>query len=197
MIGYVKRVTELSIRQFTDEISDQHYPMTGAVVAASAAQAAALGEACMQISLDNQVDKLNWQDVTARIEQVAQIKHTLVEWVDQDAVATGEYLALQAAGDDLSGIQKILCDGPAEVGQLAIQVAQMLQDFRPLVFEQVQDDLEIAISLLTGAARTAMLVLDSNLRLWPDQPSLREYELFRTELEVQFGDLSPVSRIRS
>ena len=53
---------EKTVTQFIAEISDQHNPMTGAVIALVAAQAAALGEACMQISLDNQVDKLNWQE---------------------------------------------------------------------------------------------------------------------------------------
>ncbi len=67
-------ITGQTVRQFIAKVSDQHHAMTGAVIAVSAAQAAALGEACMQISLDNQVDKLNWRDVTARIEQMLSLK---------------------------------------------------------------------------------------------------------------------------
>ncbi len=51
--------TEETVRQFIEKVSDQQHSMVGAVIAASAAQVAALGEACMQISLDNQVDKLD------------------------------------------------------------------------------------------------------------------------------------------
>ena len=72
----------------------------------------------------------------------------------------------------------------------------MLQDFRPLVIEQVQDDLEMAVSLLAGTAQAAMLLLDSNLRMWPDPALLAEFEPIRLELEKQIDQLSPVQRIR-
>lgn len=188
--------TENSFQQFISQISDQHHAMTGAVIAASAAEAVALGEACMQISLDNQVDKLNWHDVTARIEQMAHIKNTLVEWCNLEASAAAAYIELRGTGDEISS-QRTLFDGAAEIGNLAVQAATILQDFRPLVFEQVQDDLEISVNLLAGIARAAMLLLDSNLRLWPDEALLREYEPIRAALETQLIQLTPVSRIRN
>lgn len=191
----VLRLTEKSIRQFIEQVSDQQYAMAGAVMAVSAAQATALGEACMQISLDHQVDKLDWQNVTSRIEHMVHIKDTLVEWGDQDANALAEYVALREAGEELSG-QRTLCESPAEISRLCIEAAIVLQDFRPLVVEQVQDDLEMAISLLAGAAHAAMLLLDSNLRLWPDPILLKEFEPIRVELEEQISRLSPVQRIR-
>jgi formiminotetrahydrofolate cyclodeaminase len=189
------QLTEKPIRQFIGEVSDQRHAMAGAVIAAGAAQATALGEACMQISLDHQVDKLDWQDVTSRIEQMVHIKNTLIEWCDQDASAIAEYVALRDIGEGLSG-QRILCDSPAEISRLCIEAATVLQNFRPLVIEQVQDDLEIAISLLAGTAQAAMLLLDSNLRIWPDVALLAEYEPIRLELEKQISQLSPVRRIR-
>jgi hypothetical protein len=188
--------TENSFQQFISQISDQHHAMTGAVIAASAAEAAALGEACLQISLDNQVDKLNWHDVAARIEQMAHIKNTLVEWCNLETSAAAAYIALRGTGDEISS-QRSLLDGAAEIGNLAVQAATILQDFRPLVFEQVQDDLEISVHLLAGIARAGMLLLDSNLRLWPDEALLREYEPIRAALETQLFQLTPVSRIRN
>ena len=190
-----EKVTEKTVRQFVATVSDQHHAMAGAVIAASAAQAAALGEACMQISLDEQVDKLDWSDVTARIAQMAHIKTTLLEWCDRDATAIAEYVALLDAGDELEG-QQLLCDAPAEVSRLSIEAATLLQDFRPLVIEKVQDDLEMSIGLLAGTAHAAMLLLDSNLRIWPTSELLAGYEPARAKLEAQIDQLLPVSRIR-
>ena len=149
----------------------------------------------MQISLEHQIDKLNWHDVTSRIEQMVHIKNTLVEWCDQDANAIAEFVALREAGVELSS-QRILCDSPAEISRHSIEAALGLQEFRPLVIEQVQDDLEIAISLLDGTAQAAMLLLDSNLRIWPNPALSTEYEPIRVELEKQIGQLSPLPRIR-
>ena len=191
------RITEKTIRQFMAEVGDAHHAMAGAVIAASAAQAAALGEACLQISLDNQVDKLDWTSVSARIEQMAHIKETLVEWCDEDAVAISGHVALRETENQSSG-EQLLCESPAEISRLAIEAARLLQEFRPLVFGQVQDDLEMAISLLTGSGRAAILLLDSNLRIWSDNSALLvEYEPILAELLKQVDRLTPKSRIRT
>jgi formiminotetrahydrofolate cyclodeaminase len=188
--------TERTIRQFISEVSDQHHVMTGAVIAISATQATALGEACMQISLDNQVDKLNWQDVTTRIKQMARIRDNLLGWCEQDAQAITERIALRETGVQLSS-QRFWCEGSAEISRLSIEAAILLQDFRPLVFENVQDDLEITINLLVATARASMLLLDSNLRIWPNPALLEEYEAVRAELEDQVDQLTPVARLRN
>ncbi|NJN97110.1 MAG: cyclodeaminase/cyclohydrolase family protein [Anaerolineales bacterium] len=189
------QLTEKSVRQFIEEVSDQHHAMAGAVIAVSAAHATALGEACMQISLDHQVDKLDWQVVTSRIEQMVHLKNTFIAWCDQDAAAIAEYVALRQAGQTLQG-QRLLCESPAEMSRLAIEAVRVLQNFRPLVIEQVQDDLEMALSLLAGVARAALLLLDSNLRVWPDPALLAEFEPILTALEQQIDQLTPVQRIR-
>ncbi len=189
------KLTEKSVRQFVDTISDQHHAMAGAVIAAAGAQAVALGEACMQISLDNQVDKLDWHDVTARIEQMVHLKQSLLEWCDQDGSAITQFVARREAGESLTG-ERLLCESPAEIGRLCLEAANTLEEFRPLVFERVQDDLEMTINLLAGAARSAMLLLDSNLRIWPYPSLLKEFEPLRAELEHQIKQLTPVDRIR-
>ena len=187
------QVTGKTIRQFIDEVSDQFYPMTGVVIAAMAAQAAALAETCMQISLDNQIDKLDWPDVTGRIEHMAHIKTTLLEWCNQHAEQMADFMSRT---DYQAEPRHILCDHSAEIGQLSIKAATMLEAFRPLVFEQVSDDLETTINLLMMTARAAMLLLDSNLRRWPDEALLAEYEPIRAELETQINQLTPLQRIR-
>jgi formiminotetrahydrofolate cyclodeaminase len=188
--------TEKTVRQFISDVSDAHHAMAGAVIALSAAQAAALGEACLQISLDNQVDRLDWTSVSASIEQMAHLKNTLTAWCDQDAATLVEYVTLSELGDQARG-QKLLCEGPAEISRLATEAAAILQDFRPLVFEEVKDDLEMALLLLTYAGRAALLLLDSNLRIWADNPALlKEFEPILAELEIQLERLTPVKRIR-
>jgi formiminotetrahydrofolate cyclodeaminase len=187
---------ERTIRQFISEVSDQHHAMTGAVIAISAVQAAALGETCMQVSLDNQVDRLNWQDVTSRIEQMARLRDNLFGWYEQGTKAITERIALRESDVQLSS-QRFWCEGSAEIGRLSIEAATLLQDFRPLVFENVRDDLEITINLLASTARAATLLLDSNLRIWSNAGLLEEYEPVRAELESQIDQLTPAARLRN
>jgi formiminotetrahydrofolate cyclodeaminase len=188
-------VSDHTVGQFIDEIGSQNFAMAGAVIAASAAQAAALGLACLQISVKNQPEAPHLREMRASIEQVLALKNSLVEWCNRDAAAIAEFVALREAGDMLGG-QQLLCDAPVAVGRLAGQAATILQNFRPLVSERVQDDLEISITLLAGTTQAAMLLLDSNLRIWPEIALLDKYEPIRAELERQIGQLTPVARIR-
>lgn len=189
-------ITEKTVRQFISEVSDQHHAMAGAVIAISAAQAAALGEACMQISLDHQVDKLDWREVTTRIEQMVRLKERLVDLCDQDAEAINQHVAVREAGGELTS-REFLCESPAEISRLSIEAASLLQDFRSLVIEQVQDDLEMTINLLAGTAQAAMLLLDSNLCIWPEPDLLSKFEPVLNELVTQIDQLTPVRRIRN
>ncbi|NIO42975.1 MAG: hypothetical protein GTO41_24145 [Burkholderiales bacterium] len=54
----------------------------------------------------------------------------------------------------------------------------------------------MSISLLTATAQAAMLLLDSNLRIWSEQVLLEEYEPIRADLEAEIVRLTPVPRIR-
>jgi hypothetical protein len=150
----------------------------------------------MQISLERRGDALDGVDVARRIQQITDITNSLVEWCDRDATEIAEFVALREAGDEL-GSQQLLCHAPAQVSRLSVEAAASLQDFRPLVCEQVRDDLEMSISLLAGAAQAAMLLLDSNLRIWSEEVLLEEYEPVRASLEAEIGRLTPVPRIRS
>jgi formiminotetrahydrofolate cyclodeaminase len=188
-------VTEKTIRQFVEEVQGQDHAMAGAVVAASAAQATALGQACLQITRVHQEQALSPADVGSLVDQLGNIKSSLLDWCDRDAMAIAEFVALREAGDELSG-QQLLCDAPAEVSRLCLSAANILQNFRPVVSERVTDDLELGITLLAGAAQAAMLLLDSNLRLWPEKALIDKYEPIRVDLARQIRRLSPVARLR-
>jgi hypothetical protein len=79
---------------------------------------------------------------------------------------------------------------------LAIEAARFLEDFRTAVIERVGDDLEMSICLLTGSAQAAALLLDSNMRIWPEPDLLAQFEPLLEQTELDIRALSPVARIR-
>ena len=113
--------------------------------------------------------------------------------MDEDGAAITGFETLQDAGA-VRQAQDRLCRMPLEMGSLAAEAAALLQEFRPLV-RGVQDDLEMAITLLAGAPR-ASLLLDSNLRLWPEATLLAEYEPALAGLRQQAARLRPAERVR-
>ena len=166
--------------------------MAGAVIAASAAQAAALGLACMRISRD----LFSW-DSTAHqraITRMDELRAKFLQWSAKDATAIARFVELREAGRMLEG-QQLLCQAPLTVGQLAVSSAEICQTFRPHVHERVRDDLEMSISLLSAAARAALLLLDSNLRIWPDPPLQAEFSPAQQELAEAIDSLTPKTRI--
>lgn len=181
------------VHEFIDEVSGQNHAMAGAVIALSAAQATALGHACVQISL-NKLDSGD-EAIASQIETLAGMISQLLEWCDRDANAIAEFVALRESGQELAG-QQLLCQAPAQVSRLSVEAANILKNARTFVCEQVQDDLEMSISLLVGTARAALLLLDSNLRIWPEAELLAEFEPVLAELESEIENIQPKKRIR-
>ena len=72
-----------------------------------------------------------------------------------------------------------------------------MQGFRAEVGERSRDDLEFALTLMVGAARSALLLLDSNLRIWPLPELLAQYEPAMARLLAGLATLQPVARIRT
>lgn len=177
------QITTRTVRDFVGSVSDRHYTMSGVVIAASAAQAVALGEACLQISFDHQVDSLDWQEITARIEKLISLKNSLLEWADQEAQATGQ----QHNVDSGQQIPLALYDSPAQIAQLSITAIEILQEFRTLALSDLVDDLEIAIHLLKSTARAALDLLKSNLKRGADEAVVAKYGPLATELSSQIG----------
>ncbi len=52
----------------------------------------------------------------------------------------------------------------------------------------------MALNLLVGTARTALLLLEKNVRQWPDPDLLTKYEPLLLELETKIDQLAPVSQ---
>jgi formiminotetrahydrofolate cyclodeaminase len=187
-------LTDKTVHQFTDHIAGQGHAMAGATIAASGALACGLGEACVRISLSDLEDNPQRTEAQRVAERLAAIRGQLLALADEDGAAITAFAALREAGQTLQG-QDRLCCMPVEMASLATEAAALLQDFRPLV-RNVQDDLEMAITLLAGAASAACLLLDSNLRLWPETSLLTTYEPALAGLKARIGGLNPVERIR-
>lgn len=186
-------LVELSARGLVEHVASQRHGMVGAVIALSASQACALGEACVRITAAVAPESPSGKEGA---ELLSRARQRLLELVDRDASAVAAYVALREAGKMLEG-QALLCDLPVEMGRLAAAAAEALSAFRPHVAEQVHDDLEMAIVLLKGAASAAMLLLDHALRLFPEPELHLRFEPQRVALESAIARLAPVSRIRT
>ena len=189
-------ITSIPLHDFTGHVSRQSHAMAGATIAASAAQAVSLGRACMAISLAEGGASRTTKDISEQITGMDRIVSSLLDWCDRDATTIAAFVALRESGQELEG-QMLLCQAPAEISRLSLEAANTLQVFRTQVSEKVQDDLEMALTLLAGTARAAMLLLDSNLRIWPDPDLLAKFEPVRVGLEQEINKLSPAARIRS
>jgi formiminotetrahydrofolate cyclodeaminase len=187
-------LSDSSVRHLTSHIAGQGHAMAGATIAAAAALACGLGEACVRISA-GRLEAAGAQALAVTVaDRLAEIRSRLEALADEDGTAITAFAALRDAGHEQQG-QDRLCRMPVEMGGLAAEAAIRLQEFRPLV-RGVQDDLEMAIALLAGAAHAAMLLVDSNLRIWPEPALLAVYEPALARLRARLEDVRPVERIR-
>ena len=191
----MKTITGLSIRQFSSHVSSQNHAMAGATIAASAALACSLGLACVRINIPRQEDEARRAFVAQTADRLDAIRQRLLRLADDDGAAIAEFAALRDAGRALKG-QELLCQLPVDMGRLSIEAADLLQEARPFLYQQ-QDDLEMAIRLLDGAARAAILLLDSNLRIWPEPDLLERFEPLLLELNALAKVIQPVDGIRT
>jgi formiminotetrahydrofolate cyclodeaminase len=183
-----RELTEQTIRQFTGHIAGQHHAMAGATIASAGALACSLGEACVRISIMHLEAADQRVEAQHAADRLAGIRSQLQNLADEDGAAIVEH-PLQGEGQDR------LCRMPVEMASLSAEAATLLQDFRPLV-RRVQDDMEMAITLLGGAIRGAILLLDSNLRIWPDPALLATYEPELVQLRGEMQRVHPVEAIR-
>jgi 2',3'-cyclic-nucleotide 2'-phosphodiesterase (5'-nucleotidase family)/formiminotetrahydrofolate cyclodeaminase len=191
--GSVSPITRLGVDAFIQTVSSQNHAMAGAVIALSAAQAAALGQACLRISRDSGKPA---SEAEAAIKALSILKNELLQWCNRDANAIAELVTLRQEGQELAG-QLLLCQAPARVCQLSIKAADILKKGRFFVNERVKDDLEMSITLLASAAQTAWLLLDSNLRIWPEADLLGAFEPVLAETAARIEAIQPVKRIRN
>lgn len=168
--------------------------MAGATIAASGALACGLGEACVRISAARLETGAEQAKALSAAVRLSEIRGRFEALADEDGAAITAFAALREAGEMLQG-QDRLCRMPVEMGSLAAEAANLLQEFRPLV-RGVQDDMEMAITLLAGVARAAGLLLDSNLRIWPEPVLLATYEPELSSLRMAVGRVQPAERVR-
>ena len=116
--------------------------------------------------------------------------------IRDSANAILEFVALEEQGAALAGYA-LLCDGPRDMAAAAIAATQAMQDYRVQVGECSRDDLEFALTLMAGAAHSALLLLDSNLHIWPLPELLAAYEPAVANLVAGLATLQPLARIRT
>jgi formiminotetrahydrofolate cyclodeaminase len=164
-----------------DEIRQRRAASAGFTTALNGAAAAALGQAVLGIS-------------GGPTERMAEIVLALKGWADDDATALQKLLDLRAQGRETEGWE-LLQIGPTAMADLACEAAELLQAYRPQVIDHVRDDLEFAVVMLTGAARSAQLIVESNLRQWRTPALHAKFGPEVDRLAQRIGALSPVERI--
>jgi len=183
------QLTDKSVRDFVREVSDQHYPLSSTVLANSAAQATALGEACMQISLEHQIDTLSWQEVAVFIEQMVDIKNTLLDWADQEVVIIASH-AISVPQQSEPNNLHALTDAPAEIARLSLEAIKNLQNFRPMAYHYLEEQLEVAIHLLTGTTQAAISLLACHLHYANTANHTQKYGSVLADLQKQVEQLT-------
>lgn len=189
-------ISELTVRAAVARIGDADHCQAGGATGLSAALAAALAQATANSTLDNAPAVEQVEPAQAMQRAMAAARATFLRLADQDANAILEFVALEEQGEMLAGYA-LLCDGPRDMAAAAIEAALAMQHFRAFVGERSRDDLEFALTLMSGAARSAVLLLDSNLRIWP-QPELHAvYEPAFARLLAELSTLHTPTRIRA
>jgi hypothetical protein len=188
-------ITSEAVVDAAARIAQANHCQAGGAIAISGALAAALAQATANTT---RVDGATGDAdaAAAAIQQtMTRIRARMTALADEDAEAITVFVELRNRGEALKGYG-VLCDGPREMADLAIEAAQAMQSFRPQVGERGKDDLEFAITLMAGVARAAMQLLDSNMRIWPLPDLLAQYDPHVKRLHAAINALTPVQRIR-
>ena len=188
-------LSTMTVQAAVARIGNHDHCQAGGAIGMSGALAAALAQATANATRVEQPGAA--QDVAAQAmqERMARIRAGFLHLADQDANAILAFVAMEERGEALAGYA-LLCRGPQQMADLAIDAAQAMQAFRPHVCARSQDDLEFALTLMAGVARAALQLLDSNLRIWPLPDLLAEFEPHVSHLLGAIDALQPVPRIR-
>ncbi len=188
-------LSHAAVREAVARIGDHNHCQAGGTIGLSGALAAALGQAVANATRAEQPSPA--QDAAAQQNQatLARIRGEFLRLADADADAILEFVALEERGEALTGYA-LLCSGPREMADLAVEAARALELFRADVCERSRDDLEFALTLMAGVARAALQLLDSNLRIWPLPELLAEFDPHVARILAELAVLHPVERIR-
>lgn len=188
-------ISTMTVQAAVTRIGDHDHCQAGGTIGVSGALAAALAQATANATRAEQPSAA--QDAAAQVLQAAMARSraAFLRLADQDANAILEFVALEERGEPLAGYA-LLCRGPQQMADLALESARAIQSFRLLVCERSHDDLEFALTLMAGVARAAVQLLDSNLRIWPLPELLAEFDPPVHRLLGEIDALQAVSRIR-
>ncbi len=195
MASTVLSVTEQQTSDLVNGIASAGHCQAGAVIALSGALAAALGQATANGTLAEGATGESADAARQMQLRLTDIRARFLALANQDATAIGEFVRLRESGQALRGYE-LLCDGPRDMAEQALAAAGLMQGFRAHVCERTHDDLEFAITLMSGVARSAMQLLDSNLRIWPLPELVAQYDPAVNDLGTRIDALQPVKRIR-
>ncbi|MCS6826543.1 MAG: cyclodeaminase/cyclohydrolase family protein [Caldilinea sp.] len=190
------RLSANPVFQALERIGEHDHCQAGGAIGLSGALAAALAQATANATRSQQ--PMDVQDAAAKSMQqtMKRIRQEFLRLADADADALLEFVALEERGEPLAGYA-LLCEGPRAMADLAVEAAQTMQSFRTHVCERSRDDLEFALTLMSGVARAAIQLLDSNLRIWPLPELLATYEPHIDRLQQALEALQPMTRIRT
>ena len=188
-------LSDLFVRDAVARIGDVQHCQAGGAIALNAALAAALAQATANVTLVEQPTPTMREAALHMQSAMDQAREAYLRLADQDAEAITEFVALRERGEALRGYE-LLCDGPREMADLALESARAMQAFRAHVCERTKDDLEFALTLMSSVARAALQLLDSNLRIWPLPELLATYEPQVMRLVRELDALQPLHRIR-
>ncbi len=188
-------LSTMTVQAAVARIGGHDHCLAGGVIGMSGALAAALAQATANSTRAAQPDVVQEAAALAVQDVMERIRAGFLQTADQDANAILEFVAMEERGEALAGYA-LLCRGPQQMADLAIEAAQAIQAFRPSVCERSRDDLEFALTLMAGVARAALQLLDSNLRIWPLPELLAEFEPQVNRFLGEIDALQPVARIR-
>ena len=180
--------TRNSLRAALDEIRHSSHATAGFTTALAGAAAAALGQACVGISLQTGAGS---HPVHARLGAIVT---GLEDWADDDAGALATLIAFREQGREEAGWEALMA-GPVAIADLACEAAELLLGFRPSVVDHVRDDMEFAVGLLNAAARSALLIVESNLRQWRASALHARYGPETERLSRRIEAIQPVAHV--
>lgn len=173
--------TQAPIRATLDAIRHDAHAAAGFATGLSGAAGAALGQAVLGIS----------GVPSARLAEIVPALQTLA---DDDIHALDLLVRMRALGREEEGWEALVAS-PLQMGDLACEAAEILQAHRPQAAGRVRDDLEFSVVLLAAAARSALLIAESNLRQWRAPALHARFGPESERLALRIAALTPIERI--
>lgn len=177
----MKISTQAPIRAVLDDIRHHSHASAGFSTGLAGATGAALGQAVLGISGVPSV-------------RLAAIVPALQALADDDIKALDLLVEKREQGREEEAWEALVAT-PLQMGNLACEAAEILQAQRPQVAGHVRDDLEFSVVLVTAAARSALLIAESNLRQWRAPALHARFGPESERLALRIAALTPIERI--